>query len=612
MKWFYDLKIAAKLIIGFVVVAMIAGVVGVVGMIGIVNMNEMTQLYVAQTNTIPDLANIARTYQRERVYLYELYLEKDENKRLEIINNLRSCDEIIDKNMQNFSKGSYDAKVEAGFDKLSQLIEEFSVIRDEAINYEKANQMEKVYEVMNRNQTNEIEAEIQSITDELIETKTQLAKDNAHNFIAYANNTVAGMLLFIVLGMFIAISLGFIITRVISNPIKEVAEAANQLALGDVTVDIKVRDTKDETGRLLSSFMAIKENISRYAMIAEKIAGGDMTIDVIVHSEKDLLGKKLAQMVKGNNEVLSNINSSAEKVALRSKQISDASINLSQGAVEQASAIEELTTSLEEISSQTKLNAQNADNANALAVETKSNALHGNSQMKEMLRAMEEINESSAKISKVIKVIDDIAFQTNILALNAAVEAARAGTHGKGFAVVAEEVRNLAERSANAAKETTGMIEGSIKKSEDGTKIAVNTAQALDEIVNDIEKVANLISDIASASNEQAIGISQINQGIMQVSEVIQNNSITSEKGVSASEELLAQANILKEMIGKYKLDNSLSNSKKEEVSKEVLDMINKMSEKKKPLPKSKEKAKPKKVDSKTKILLSDHEFGKY
>ena len=211
-------------------------------------------------------------------------------------------------------------------------------------------------------------------------------------------------------------------------------------------------------------------------------------------------------MVDNVNEAMTNIDASSEQVAAGSQQVSSASQQLSQGAAEQSSSIEQITASVEQLSSQTHLNAENANQANDLSNEARQKAEQGNTQMQEMLRSMDEINDSSANISKIIKVIDEIAFQTNILALNAAVEAARAGQHGKGFAVVVEEVRNLAARSASAAKETSAMIEGSIKKAEVGTKIANETAESLRIIVAGIAKASQLVNDIAHASDEQASG----------------------------------------------------------------------------------------------------------
>jgi methyl-accepting chemotaxis protein len=414
--------------------------------------------------------------------------------------------------------------------------------------------------------------------------------------------------------VFIAVSIVFsiIFGTSIGNPIRKIAGVADKLAVGDIDVDVDVK-SKDEVGQLANSFRNLIASIREQALAVEKVADADLTVDVTPRSERDLMGKKLLQLVHRLNEIMSNIATASEQVASGARQISDSSMALSQGATEQASSIEELTASIEEISSQTRLNAENADQADKLTEGVKSSAEQCSTQMSEMLRAMEDINVSSANISKIIKVIDDIAFQTNMLALNAAVEAARAGQHGKGFAVVAEEVKNLAARSANAAKETTEMIEGSIEKAEAGTMIARNTAEALNKIVREIEKVAELVNDISIASKEQDMGISQINQGIMQVSQVVQTNSATSEESAAASEELSGQAELLSDMVNKFKLRDTVGTyDKLSELSPEVVKMLENLSMKAKDDPGASGKAKQKAEADRAKIVLSDMEFGKY
>ena len=300
----------------------------------------------------------------------------------------------------------------------------------------------------------------------------------------------------------------------------------------------------------------VKKRLGQLGQSADRIAEGDLATEVVT-STGDELGDVAASfeiMRQRVHKVLLEINQGADQVAAGARNVSDASVALSQGASQQAASVEQLSASIAEIASQTASNAQNAEKANDLTVGTKEKAQLGNEEMQEMLSAMEEINASSANISKIIKVIDEIAFQTNILALNAAVEAARAGQHGKGFAVVAEEVRNLAARSAKAAKETTDMIEGSMAKVETGREIAHKTADALNAIVS---SVADIVANIAKASNEQKLALEQINQGVQQVSQVVQANSSTSEEAATASQNLNQQADIMRANVGKFRLSNS-------------------------------------------------------
>ncbi len=346
------------------------------------------------------------------------------------------------------------------------------------------------------------------------------------------------------------------------SPLRKLAAASDKIAEGDLDVEVDIR-TNDETAFLAQSFgktvVRLKGYIAYIEEISEllkQIGQGSFCLNFKQNYDGEfaIIKDALVSTAELVRDTLIQINVAAEQVASGSDQVSSGAQALSQGATEQASSIEELSATMNDISDQIKKTAENATKAKEIAIESSHATSHGQEQMKHMVDAMEDISRTSNEIGKIIKNIDDIAFQTNILALNAAVEAARAGNAGKGFAVVADEVRNLASKSAESAKNTSLLIENALRAIEKGTHIVNGTAKSLENIVQGTEKSTEIIQYIADASNEQAQAIGQVNLGIEQISAVVQTNSATAEEEAAASEELSAQAQLLKELMSKFDL----------------------------------------------------------
>lgn len=351
------------------------------------------------------------------------------------------------------------------------------------------------------------------------------------------------------------------LTKNILVPVKTIEDAMKEVVKGNLSVEVSY-DAQDEFGDMAHNMHVMTTGVGSIIRDIEHVlsamASGDFTVTSTAKQlyigDYQKIFSSMKQIRDSLSHTLTTLNRSADQVSSGSDQVSSGAQALSQGATEQASSVEELAASINEISNNINRNAAGAQEASRRSMEVGTEAGESNRRMHDMLDAMSEINASSGEIGKIIKTIEDIAFQTNILALNAAVEAARAGAAGKGFAVVADEVRNLASKSADASKNTAVLIENSLHAVENGKKIADETAKSLESVMTGVQEAAGMMDSIARASKEQAEAITQITVGIDQISSVVQTNSATAQESAAASEELSSQAQILKDLVRRFKL----------------------------------------------------------
>ena len=364
--------------------------------------------------------------------------------------------------------------------------------------------------------------------------------------------TYTGVVVLVVV-VLLSVVAGTLLARSIARPIVRLADAANGLARGDIDVSVGV-DTRDETGVLAAAFRGMTENIRQQADVINSIAKGDYTVSIPVRSEADVMNKAINHMVDSNNDLMGEIRGAAEQVATGASQIADGSQTLATGSTEQAATMQQFSASISEVRVQAETNTELARATVEEVGEAGRMMEESIASMQEMTAAMNLIEQNSHEMAKVIKAIEDIAFQTNILALNAAVEAARAGQHGKGFAVVADEVRNLAGKSAEATKETTALIGTSVQNIARGVAIAGRTREGLVQVGIIAGNNATAMGRVSEASEQQGAAIREINSGIDQISSVVQANSATAEESAALAQELSAQSALLNRVVDRFKL----------------------------------------------------------
>ena len=552
-----NLRVRSKLffsyciILLFYIIAVIASIIGLRSVFG--GLEKFYQVPYPMVESALEAQTATKTMQAD---VYRASLVKTESEVQSILSGIEPTSEKLMSALDALEK-SYEGDP-ALLQEVLSASEQTRSMRAQAVEYITEQDLENAYTILNGDYS-AATTRLQTAIDEVIDA----AQTNANDYYASGAKTkqVCTSILFALAAVSIILTL-FIAIKIIKNltyPIAEIEEAVKAMAKGDMHTEVTYQ-SNDELGILAENLRFVLKTLSEYishiCSRLDSLASGDLTVAM----DMDYLGEFESIKHSGNkiidslNDTLGQIEISSEQVADGSEQVSSGAQALSQGTTEQASSVEELAATLSDLSNKINQTAKNSRDVNTLISETGAEVNNSNRMMESMMDAMTKINNCSSEIEKIIKTIEDIAFQTNILALNAAVEAARAGEAGKGFAVVADELRSLAYKIAEAAKETTALISNSLTAVTEGNDIAAETQKSLQKVVANAGHIASNMEMITEASDMQAEGIQQITIGIDQISSVIQTNSATAEQSAAASEELSSQANLLRTLVNRFHL----------------------------------------------------------
>lgn len=446
------------------------------------------------------------------------------------------------------------------FTQISDISNGLVPLEEQAMDYTKLGQSEQAMQIVYGTQYAQSVAQMQTLQQEFltaIQGRIDAESARLQGNIQFMQAATAVCVLVVIVSQ--VVNYRFTHQHVLA-PIQQIQGEMHELSMGNLSHQSTLTPDTSEIGMLTAAMLETKEALKTYVGdIREKlarIAEGDLSTGVTMEYVGDFSEIRTAinSITSSLSAALSQINESAGQVAIGADQVSTGSQSYSQGSTQQASSVQQLATTINDISLQIQNNAANAETSSQQAQDVRKGLTVSREKMQQMVDAMHEIDNSASQIGRIIKTIEDIAFQTNILALNAAVEAARAGAAGRGFAVVADEVRNLASKSAQASKDTSSLIEQSLQAVEKGRLLADDAANALTETAEYAYKVIDAVGEISNASAVQAESVSQITLGIDQISSVIQTNTATAEESAAASEELAGQAQLLKNLISTFRL----------------------------------------------------------